>query len=357
MNIRRQNEEHAKPRCAWKIRKELWLRAVPAALLAFCLGCLPMSGLTAWAQSYAEVNRERYEGPGATGGTVDLKTDNSEKEPAFGGGELHVLRDLGGLAAGQEHQQLSMVIKSADGKVLVVDGGLAEDSTHLLDTIRSMGGYVDAWLITHPQADHVGALIDILQHHAGEIDIRNLYFKFLPFDWYQEVAEEDSGTVWSLQEELKKLPQDRVHGEMKRGDSVQLSDQLSFRVLNDPQQISDSYAVNNSSLMYDVNLAGKHVIVLGDMGPEAGDKLLAEGVLDGITADFVQMSHHGQHGVTEAFYQALKPKACIWPTPAWLYDAQENNPNAFTTYQTRRWIDALGVTENYGTKNGDVLLK
>lgn len=312
--------------------------------------------LTAQA-AYVEVNRSQHNGPGTTGGTVDLKTNNAALPPAFGGGEVRVLRDMGGAARGRESQQLSMLIRSADGKVIVVDGGVAADSAHLLESIKSLGGYVDAWLITHPQGDHVGALADILQNHMGEIDIRNVYYNFFDFDWYKEVDEGESGIVWVLMEGLEKLPEDRVHGDMRRGSSVTLSDQLSFRVLNDPQQISGAYTVNDSGLMYDITLAGKHLIILGDMGPDGGDRLLQAGVFDGLTADYVQMSHHGQHGVTQQVYDRLKPKACIWPAPAWLYDAQPGNPSGFDTYQTRAWIDELGVKENYGVKNGDVLLK
>lgn len=301
-------------------------------------------------KNYAEVNTELYNGPGSLGGTVTPRLSNVGDEREFSGGELRVLSNQGSIS-----QQLSAVMKSSDGKIVVVDGGVAEDAEHLLSVIREMGGYVDAWLITHPQSDHVGALYQILTQHAGEIDIRNIYYHFHEMEWYQRVDAAESGMTWVLNEALNALPADRVHGTLAMGDVIRLSDDMDIRVLNDPQKIEDAYAVNNSGLMYDVRLNGKHIIFLGDMGPAAGDQLLAAGVLNGITADFVQMSHHGQNGVSEAFYQALAPRNCIWPTPEWLYDSQKNNPYGFSTLETRGWIDRLSSVEhNYCTKDGDV---
>ena len=350
MNVRQKNQNNRNQKKTALFAALLVIGAATAASVA-------ASG-TAFAETVttATVGRSQYTGPGATGGTVELRTDNKQAQPAFSGGTVHVLRDEAGLQNGAERQMLSMVIRSADGKVIVADGGYSNNSTQLLEQIKSMGGYVDAWLITHPQGDHAGALMDILKNHTNEIDIRNIYYNFFDYNWYKTVDEGESGVVWVLLDEFSKLPQDRVHGGMKRGDSVTLSDQLSFRVLNDPLQTESAYAVNDSGLMYDITLSGKHIIVLGDMGPDAGDTFLKEGVFDGIQADYVQMSHHGQHGVSQAVYQALKPKACIWPTPAWLYDAQPNNAGGFTTYKTRAWIDALGVTENYGTRDGNVTI-
>lgn len=60
-------------------------------------------------------------------------------------------------------QQLSGVVRSADGKVVVIDGGAEDDAAHLLRVIKECGGTVDAWLVTHAHNDHVGGLYMILK--------------------------------------------------------------------------------------------------------------------------------------------------------------------------------------------------
>ena len=291
-------------------------------------------------------------GPGEVGSVASPRTDNSDLEPVFSGGELRVLAD-----EATDRQQLSMIFKSSDGHILVVDGGVAADSGHLLSEIKELGGYVDAWLITHPQDDHVGALYDILLNHPGEIDIRNIYYNFMEPEWYAAVAAVESSMASSMLQAMSSLPGESLHTDMPAGFEVKLSERLSFRVLNEPVNVPDQYAVNNSSVLYDITMDEKHVLILGDLGPAAGDLFLSWGLFDGLAVDFVQMSHHGQTGVGRAVYERLSPKACIWPAPSWLYDCQKGNINGFLTYETKSWIEDLGIKENYCIKNGDVTIR
>lgn len=77
-----------------------------------------------------------------------------------------------------------MVMQSKDGTLVVIDGGWDSDSAHLLDVIRSKGGHVSGWFITHPHSDHAGALIEILNNPDSQITIDNVYYKFTDQEWY-----------------------------------------------------------------------------------------------------------------------------------------------------------------------------
>jgi hypothetical protein len=77
------------------------------------------------------------------------------------------------------------------------------------------------------------------------------------------------------------------------------------------------------------------------------------------------MSHHGQTGSTREFYERIAPKICLYPTPIWLW---ENNYYAcfnpetrvkgiFTTPETRRWMEELGVELSCVDGFGDWLLQ
>ncbi len=318
------------------------------ALLVYLL--IGTSTMRGYASSVFTAQSSRLSGPAGLGTVWLPRTDNTDLSAAFNGGEVRVLAD-----ETTNRQQLSMIIKSSDGKIVVVDGGVKADSEHLINELKELGGYVDAWLITHPQDDHVGALLGMLKD-GSEIDIRNIYFSFHELSWYESV--DDSSLAAELIAALSSYPEEDIHCDIGKGTKVTLSEELSFTVLNDPIKYEDPYyTVNNSGLMYDIELSGKHIIVLGDMGPYAGDLLLSEGVFDGLSCDYVQMSHHGQNGVSREVYEKLAPKACIWPAPSWLYDVNADNENNFLTYETKMWISQLGVIENYCTKNGDVTIR
>ena len=205
-------------------------------------------------------------------------------------------------------------------------------------------------------SDHAGALYGILKYNKGEIDIKGIYSCFFEYEWYEKTDPDEIGMLFHLNQVFGEFPQERQHKNLKRGDVIKLSDNLTVRVMNDPVKTEGTGAVNGSGLMYDITVNGKHLIVLGDMSDEAGKIHMANGVFDGITADYVQMAHHGQCGVGEEIYKKLSPKNVIWPTPSWLYNVYEGNAKGYRTWETKNWIAAIGSV-NYCTMNGDVVIK
>lgn len=103
---------------------------------------------------------------------------------------------------------------------------------------------------------------------------------------------------------------------------------------------------NNSSMILRFEDKDKTVLFLADAGEECGDKAIKK-YRDLLDCDYIQMAHHGQKGVREEFYKAISFKACLWPTPKWLWDAAEGNANDFRTWQTRQWMNEKGIQEHH----------
>lgn len=272
--------------------------------------------------------------------------------PVMEGTALAMLSSQGG------SQMLSCVIRSANGRLVVIDGGWEADGDYLLETIKNNGGVVDAWLITHPHSDHVGALYHILKNRSSEIDINRIYYSFAPLSWYEEVAPEDADMVSRIMEELENLPQDKLCASVGKKDKITV-DNLGITVLNDRYQLNED-PVNNSSITYMVSTKKKKILFLGDMSYEGGSCLGRENGT-GLQADIVQMSHHGQNGVGKNIYETIAPKICLWATPQWLWDNDNGsgyNSGSWRTVETRGWMEgALKVEKNYSIKDGDVVLQ
>lgn len=99
----------------------------------------------------------------------------------------------------------------------------------------------------------------------------------------------------------------------------------------------------------------KSVVFLGDLGVEAGDKLLASEYAEQLNCDYLQMAHHGQRGCSEQFYKSIKFRACLWPTATWLYNNDRGegfNTAQFESVTTRRWMEEIGITEHYVSCDG-----
>lgn len=265
--------------------------------------------------------------------------------------------ELAMLAGQNGSQMLSSLIRSPNGSLVVIDGGWMEDGEYLLNVIKENGGIVDAWLLTHPHSDHVGALYYILNQKSHEIFINQIYCSFAPLSWYEEVAPDDAGLVSLLMDEFDKLPEGVLCDSIGKDDEI-FVDNIQITVLNDRYELN-SDPVNNSSIAYMVQAAGKKILFLGDLSYDGGSHLARE-LGTRLKADIVQMAHHGQNGVSEEVYKSISPSICLWPTPQWLWDNDDGNgynSGRWRTIETQGWINKMDVYEQYCTKDGNILLQ
>lgn len=268
---------------------------------------------------------------------------------ATGVGELWMVGSTTGA------QNLSIVIKSPHGKLIVIDGGWEADATKLSELILQQGGKVDAWLITHPHEDHVGALCAILNDSARKIKIDNIYSSLATPEWYRQVSPTGAGIADQLLSAFTKLPVGRMTNNIGRGTEINIDD-VNIRVLNN-RGVYTYNGVNNSSLVYKIRVSGQSILILGDLAYDGGKDLIKTCTAAELKSDIVQMAHHGQQGVDKDAYALIAPTTCLWPSPAWLW----NNDNGggvgsgpWGTLTTRAWMDALGVKDNRSLKDGDV---
>lgn len=274
---------------------------------------------------------------------------NTTSSGATGVGECWMLGSTTGA------QNLSIVIKSPHGKLIVIDGGWEADADKMSSLILQQGGKVDAWLITHPHEDHVGALCAILNDTARKIKIDKIYCSLATPDWYRQVSPTGAGISDQLLSAFTKLPVGTVTNSIGRGTEINIDD-VNIRVLNN-RGVYTYNGVNNSSLVYKIRVSGQSILILGDLAYDGGKDLIKTCTAAELKSDIVQMAHHGQQGVDQDAYALIAPTTCLWPTPAWLW----NNDNGggvgsgpWGTLTTRAWMDALGVKDNRSLKDGDV---
>ena len=77
-----------------------------------------------------------------SGSGVSQAAQTPAEEKYLGGARLMLLANQ------SASQMLSCVIQTKDGSVIVVDGGTPEDAPHLIETVQSLGGRVNAWLVS-----------------------------------------------------------------------------------------------------------------------------------------------------------------------------------------------------------------
>ncbi|WP_291967277.1 ComEC/Rec2 family competence protein [Maribacter sp.] len=244
--------------------------------------------------------------------------------------------------------QMGYIIKTDDDKIIVIDGGDSNISDLLYNYILQLGGTVHYWVITHPHKDHAGALNSILSKNKIDITIENFIHSRLDL----ELIRVHEKLSYSFANELyTRIDKTDIHQELPLfGDVLSLGNGVNLNVLGikNPKILINH--VNNSSLVFQVKSKTKSVLFTGDLGVEGGEVVLNNNEFTSLQSTFIQMSHHGQDGVSKEFYTAVSANIALWPTPKWLWenniDAKGYDSGPWKTLIVKRWMNELGVKRN-----------
>ncbi len=254
----------------------------------------------------------------------------------------------------------SFLLTTASGMVLVIDGGLACETDHFLSVLRRVTGAdvprIDAWILTHPHGDHVENFLEIILNRPGTVKLGRVYFNFPSVEF---LAREEEWSADTMRTFLGALPRFAEHVWFTCGGDRFSVGEAEIEMLYSPDYaVSRQNLCNNSSLVFRISLGGKTMLFTGDCGAEASEKILSLS-RDRLKADICQMAHHGQNGCTEAFYRAVSPEICLWPTPKciWENDAGKGyNTHTWRTMEVRGWMESIGVKKHYVAKDGDCVI-
>lgn len=252
-------------------------------------------------------------------------------------------------------QMMSYVIETEDGSLVVIDGGNVGDSVYLMEYLEKLGGdnpRIVAWFITHPHSDHICAL-DTLLAKEKELNIEKIYLDIRDEDFQKANFSQNEVAIFA--NFIKRIQNQGIPMKtVEVGDEIQV-DNVTFKIIYFAGNDVTCNQPNNGSVLIRMEAFGQSVLFTGDIGEEACEDILRKVDSELIQNDIVQMSHHGQCGASQAFYQAVNPKACLWPTPRWLWDndfGEGFNTHTFKTLETRRWMKELGVKHHVVSKDG-----
>ncbi len=244
----------------------------------------------------------------------------------------------------------SFILESGD-TLLVVDGGYVTETPYVYEYLKSLGGHVTAWFLTHFHDDHYGCFFTMLSEHP-DIKIDKVYCTF-PADELITGSERKQ-TALSSETWLRIMRDSFDHFRLPvvepcAGDVYEFDGgKVAVRVL---QTYGEKFTtINDSSTVLRFEADGKSILFLGDLGHEGGQRLIETLDHTLIKADYCQMAHHGQGGVSKEVYAVIRPDYCLWPTPSWLWDNMGNggyDTGPFQTIITRGWISSLRCVKRH----------
>ncbi len=193
------------------------------------------------------------------------------------------------------------VVESPSGKVMIIDtGGLRHDGDTegrkvVAPFLRSEGiNHVDAILLTHPHADHIGGAVDLIDRFS-----------------VSELADNGQDAEVPLVAGILKEAQSHgaIYHRATRGDTFDFGDGVQAKVL-EPSGETLQRSENNASLMIKIEYGKTSCLMTGDA--ELGEEEALEQTGDSLRSEVLKVGHHGSRTSTsEKFLNAVHPKFAV----------------------------------------------
>ena len=195
----------------------------------------------------------------------------------------------------------SILVILPNTKTLLIDGGERESSGKVLATLREHGlSRIDVVVATHPHADHIGGLIDVIKN----VDVGQVL---------------DSGQVHTTQTfedfldaiEMKQIPLKSV----REGYSINLDPTVKIDVLNPPASLPDGAdneaELNDNSVVLKLTYGEFSALLTGDMQEINEARLVFENAI-ALDAEVLKAGHHGSRTSSSSpFLNAVTPEVVI----------------------------------------------
>lgn len=251
------------------------------------------------------------------------------------------------------NQSMFYTLVSADGRLIIIDGGWKEDADAVRKIIHKYNNTVDLWICTHFHMDHIGAVNDILANPDG-ITIKELFCPQMDMDTYNSFAKfYDTADTCS---EFLSLIQGKSYVRMiHSGDTVsRYGLQFNFFSAFDSNNLK-TFEGNRCGLLFKVTGNRESILFCADVGGNFLSNDIIEKYGDELGATYIQMGHHGNGGMSKRFYLAVQPEYAFFDAPDWLFDDPEGK---YTSLQNRAIMESMGcVIYSFRSAPNRVVLK
>ncbi len=185
----------------------------------------------------------------------------------------------------------SIFIQSPNGKTMLIDGGIKGAGKTVVDYLKQQGVQkLDYVVATHPDADHIGGLIPVL----NSISIKHFI---------------DSGKVHTsqtLEDMLTLISEKNIpYTVPKTGDTIAFDKEVEVAVVHADEHATDN---NDASIVLKVTYGDVSFLLTGDAGVEIEKQMLSSN----IQATVLKAGHHGSNTSSSlAFLEKVKPEAVV----------------------------------------------
>ena len=267
-----------------------------------------------------------------------------------------------------EDTGMSYIIRTPEGSFIVIDGGWTgvgegKKIRNLLRDLNPNEGLpvIAAWILTHPHADHYGAIADVASAYYDEVVLERVIFNYMSDEMLaksdtDKIVADQTSPLNILRKTLK-APRKWGYTQVIKphtGDILNI-DGVTVDILYTHEDAAvdiSALAYNNAaSMAFKVSVGGKSAIFFAD---STAKNMLAMAKRYGnhLKSDILQPTHHGRtHGKIEV-YSLVLPDVVMWPCALSSYkeyEKQDYNQYLIKNFK-RHYISQNGtVTLSFNT--------
>lgn len=225
-------------------------------------------------------------------------------------------------------------IRTPAGLNILIDGG--PDNSILSELGKTMPFYdrqIDIMILTHPHADHVAGLVEVLRR----FQVKQVY--------YTGVLQTTPDYLsWLAEIEKQKIPLFII----KEKTRVNLGEGLALEFLFPRHDLINQRIgnLNNASIVNQLIFHKVKFLFMGDLEEEGEKELLVDG--DDLSVDVLKIGHHGSNTASsQLFLNQIKPKIAVIEVGA---GNKFGHPHLVTLKKLAR----MGVTICQTDQNGTI---
>ncbi|WP_214779784.1 S-layer homology domain-containing protein [Bacillus sp. ISL-45] len=221
----------------------------------------------------------------------------------------------------------SSLLITPNGKTILIDGGKQTAGEKVVSYLKAAGvTSIDYLVATHPDADHIGGLIPVL----NQIPVKNV------------IDSGKSHTSQTYMDYLTLIDQKNIPFHVAQtGEFIDVDPAIKVQVLNSGDGSSDN---NEASVVLKVTHGSKSYLFTGDAGIQAEADMVSS--FD-VNADVLKVSHHGSEtGSSQLFLNEVTP---TWAVLSFGEGNSYGHPDSVVVNR----LTAMGATV-VPTTNGDI---
>ena len=230
----------------------------------------------------------------------------------------------------------ALFIESPTGTQVLVDAGPPKNIIGKLSQVMSpFDRSIDAIIITNPDQDHIGGLIDVLKFYkVGKV--------------FESGTWSDSKTYQNLEKQIsdKKIPDILA----KKGIRLDMGGGAVIDILFPDRDVTD-WPTNDGSVVARLSYGSTSFMLTGDATMKTESFILKDNNLADFKSDILKVGHHGsRYSSSEEFVKAVSPQVA-------LISDGKNNKYGHPAPETISKLEQFGVEILRTDQVGTIIIK